>query len=176
MKFHESAILVLILFSIVASVFLKAFSWLLVYPWNALWHLSLINENLGMLLYCGKQYYFIVRSLFSKGGPFYVFRVIKFSSFSGPSSHTWWPRSWKILESPGIFFLSWKILECPGIVLNFEICPGFVLENEMILFFRNNNLLKHFIIFLLYLFTPRLLTSRFSNITWSWKFLEIWSL
>ena len=43
---------------------------------------------------------------------------------------TWWPRSWKILENPGIFFLSWKILECPGIVLNFEKCLGFVLENE----------------------------------------------
>ena len=49
---------------------------------------SLINKNLGMVSYWGKQYYFIVKSLFSKWGPFYVFRVIKFSSFSGPSSHS----------------------------------------------------------------------------------------
>ena len=90
MKFHESAVLFLILFSVVASVFLKSF-WvhrLLVYPWNALWPQSLINKNLGMVSYWGKQYYFIVKSLFSKWGPFYVFRVIKFSSFSGPSSHS----------------------------------------------------------------------------------------
>ena len=90
MKFHESAILFLILFSVVGSVFLKTF-WvhrLLVYHWNALWPLSLINKNLGMVSYWGKQYYFIVKSLFSNWGPFHVFRVIKFSSFSGPSSHS----------------------------------------------------------------------------------------
>ena len=108
----------LFFFPLLPLYFLMSFSWLLVYPWNALWPLSLINKNLGMVSYWGKLYYFIVKSLFSNWGPFYVFRVIKFSSFSGPSSHSedllvcennsWWIyfcRKPLVCASTGFIFL-----------------------------------------------------------------------
>ena len=87
MKFHESAILFLILFSVVGSVFLKTF-WvhrLLVYHWNALWPLSLINKNLGWCHIEGS-------SITSLWNHFFQIEDLsmcsELSNFSGPSSHS----------------------------------------------------------------------------------------